>query len=159
MTEKDEKYDPEKFYEYCIQGDWDIEHGDALVFPSDKHPCVSGTRCQFHAILRGREAVRRREIRDKRRRRLPDATSFVAEFCRDLNKEWLASKSLSQGLRGDVQATLYEVAERSLGLDLPHCAPLARVEVPRKTWVLSSSRSWDYGSKLGRSCQEIGQIL
>lgn len=75
------------------------------------------------------------------------------------NSTEAAPEAVPERLSVDCGAAVETPSEGSAGAVLSGRAPASGVKVLGKTWILSGSRSWDYGSKLGRGCQEIGEIL
>ncbi len=152
MTEKEENYET-----FC---ETNIERFDPLVIVGPGE-CPNG--CAVHAFRR-----RAREPEPVTGHWSEPFRSYFAIHCttsdcgkcdRKICKAKAASKDVFEGVCINVSSEGLKTDPRSLGPALPRRSPAAGFKVSGEKWVLSGSRSWDYGSKLGRSFSEVGVIL
>lgn len=164
QTEKDERYDPDKTYSCgkpvrfvdhqpisCTCADCaftriNAEHNVKIRLPTPRRTCCDDGSCSHCKFW---EKVQREHF---------FCTTKTCGRCSRKECKPPAPKGVPVRVRPDIQETLHQVAERSLCDALSDSSPAKGIEVHGRTWHLSSSRTWDYGSKLGRGCQEIGEI-
>lgn len=80
----------------------------------------------------------------------------ACDYC-DL-KQSPAPERVFARMQIDGQEKVYKTDARPLGRVFPNLSPPSSFIVFGGTWILSSSKSWDYGSRMGQSFQEVSNI-
>ena len=165
QTEKDERYDPDKTYSCgkpvrfvdhqpisCTCADCaftriNAEHNVKIRLPTPRRTCCDDRSC-FYCKLWGK--VQREHF---------SCTTKTCGRCSRKECKPPTPDTLRWWMHPDIQETFHVVAEGPLRDFLPDSPPAKSLQIRGGTWHLSSTRDWDHGSKLGRGCQEIGEIL
>lgn len=87
-----------------------------------------------------------------------DLCQFWGDVAEQLKHHKAAPEGLSERVRQFDQETRDAIVARSLRRFLSNRSSAQGITLRGATWVLSGSRAWDHGSRMGSSAQEIGEI-